>query len=257
MQTLLENAISRLQAKWVIALLVWLTSAAAWAYPDYAVLDDLLVNYVVDGVVDYDGFAADARLGTVLQELADTDTSDLTSDAALKAFYINAYNLLAIDGVLNGESAANRRQRRQFFVKRTREVMGEPLSMQAIEHNLLRPMGDPRIHFAIVCASLSCPRLANRAYRPETLDEQLDAAAREFINDPTRNRFDPRRGRGFVSRLFDWFGADFAGEAGSVQRYISAFVLDPDTERELRRGALEIRFEDYDWSLNGHYARAK
>ena len=230
-----------------------LSAAAHAALPDYRVFDDLLLNHVDNGFVDYDGIAADGRLDVFLQQLGETTADDLSDDAARKAFFINAYNAVAIHGVLNGQSAESQRGRRRFFEKMEVRVLGEARSMEDIEHRELRPMGDPRIHFAIVCASLSCPRLSSRAYIPERLDEQLDASAERFINDPSRNRFDTTQGIAFLSPIFDWFAEDFADRPDGVQRYIAGFVRDADAGRELRSGKFEIRYENYDWRLNGEF----
>ncbi|MDJ0927884.1 MAG: DUF547 domain-containing protein [Gammaproteobacteria bacterium] len=223
------------------------------ALPDYRAFDDLLLNHVDNGFVDYDGIAADGRLDIFLQQLGDTTAADLADDTARKAFYINAYNAVAIHGVLKGQSAESQRSRRRFFEKMEVRVLGEARSMEDIEHRELRPMGDPRIHFAIVCASLSCPRLSSRAYIPERLDEQLDASAERFVNDPSRNRFDTTQGIAFLSPIFDWFAGDFADSPDGLQRFIAGYVRDADAERELRGGKFEIRYEDYDWRLNGEF----
>jgi hypothetical protein len=114
-------------------------------------------------------------------------------------------------------------------------------------------MGDPRIHFAIVCASLSCPRLASRAFVPERLNQQLDVAAGRFINDATRNRFDSERGEAFVSQIFDWFAEDFTAGAVSVQAYLAGYSRDPQATQLLRDEAFKLRYEIYDWGLNGQF----
>ncbi|MGI9329345.1 MAG: DUF547 domain-containing protein [Gammaproteobacteria bacterium] len=236
-------------------LLMLSLPGAAYALPDYELLDDLLLTHVRDGFVDYDGLALDPRLDDFVTQLGATSPAELISPEALKAFYINAYNAIVLQGILAGQSPAGRFGRWRFFKRMRVQVLGEAMSLEDIEHGRLRPMGDARIHFALVCASLSCPRLANRAFRPGLLDGQLNGAAERFLNDPTRNRFDPDQKIAFVSRIFDWFDEDFTAVAGSLQPYMARFVTDQSSARILRSEGFELRFDDYDWSLNGSFSR--
>ncbi len=233
-----------------------LLATQALAVPDNALLDDILLNYVDNGFVDYDGLAIDGRLPQLLQQFADTRAEELGSDNDRKALMINAYNVFALHGILHGQSTSSRFSRRRFFAGMRLPLLGAEYSLEDIEHRELRPLGDPRIHFAIVCASLSCPRLANLAFRPEQLDAQLDAAATRFINDPSRNRFDTEQGIAFLSPIFDWFEEDFGGDEASVQVFLARYVRDADAARELRNGNFEIRYTDYDWRLNGIFRQS-
>ena len=225
--------------------------------PDYSLLDDVLAGNVKNGFVDYDGINSDERFHRFVSQLDSAPRTATASDDQFFGFYINAYNALAISGILQGYSPKNAWGRRKFFKKLEFDVMGEKLTLEAIEHELLRPRGDPRIHFAIVCASMSCPRLLSRAYLPETIDLQLHDAAVKFVNDPTRNRFDAKRKIAFVSQIFDWFSEDFELAAGSVQKYIARFATDAEVQDLLRAEKFELRYEDYDWSLNGHLSDSR
>ena len=111
--------------------------------------------------------------------------------------------------------------------------------------------GDPRIHFAINCASQSCPKLLSMAYSADTLEKQLDANTREFINDPTRNRFDQDKKIAYVSKIFHWFKEDFAQHSGSVQKYLATYVADPAIADDLANERYKIKYMKYDWRLNG------
>lgn len=248
---------SRLSAAVVMLAAASSVAIAAQSPPDYLQFDDLLLTTVRNGYVDYDGIAADGRLETFIRQLGTTRPEDLAGEDDRKAFFINAYNAIAIHGILNGQSAGSAWKRRKFFKSMTVTVLGQPMSMEDIEHGELRTMGDPRIHFAIVCASLSCPRLNNRAYFPETLDAQLDQATAQFVNDLTRNRFDNGRRIAYLSAIFDWFAEDFEAVAGSVQKYIASYATDPDTARLLRSGQFKTQTEPYDWGLNGSFDGAR
>ncbi|RMF98257.1 MAG: DUF547 domain-containing protein [Gammaproteobacteria bacterium] len=255
-RTILNECWHRAIARCALLLYCLLLAMQALALPDYDLLDDLLINYVDNGFVDYDGLAIDGRLPRLLQQFAETREAELGSDNERKALLINAYNLFALHGVLEGQSPQSFLGRRRFFRGMRLPLLGEARSLDDIEHRELRPMGDPRIHFAIVCASLSCPRLASQAYRPERLDQQLDAAATRFVNDPARNRFDLEQGIAFLSPIFDWFAEDFGGDEASLQAFLARYVRDADVARELRNGRFQIRYEDYDWRLNGIFRRS-
>ena len=222
--------------------------------PDYDALDEILARNVRNGFVDYDGIAAEPRLGEFIEQLGATRPVDLISTEAKLAFYINAYNVLAIQGILDGQSPSSWWGRRKFFQQQKFNILGKRISLETLEHDYIIALGERRIHFALVCASMSCPRLSSQAYRPESLNLQLHEAARQFINDSTRNRFDSDRHIAFLSKIFDWYADDFAAAGGSLQRYLARFVTDAFVEDALRQNEFEIHFVEYDWSLNGRYS---
>ncbi|MDP2324423.1 MAG: DUF547 domain-containing protein, partial [Gammaproteobacteria bacterium] len=184
---------------------------------------------------------------------ANTLPEDLAAPDTRLAFLINAYNALAIRGILDGYSPASRFGRYIYFKRRKYELLGNTTTLEGLEHGQILPLAEPRVHFAIVCASISCPRLANHAFRPEDLDAQLEAAARSFANDGARNRYDVKRRIAFLSRIFDWYEADFIRAAGSTQKYLARYVSDPAVAGLLIQDGFEVRFVDYDWDLNGVY----
>jgi hypothetical protein len=110
---------------------------------------------------------------------------------------------------------------------------------------------DPRIHFAIVCASRSCPKLRSEAYRAPRVNAQLEEGARAFVNDPARNRFDRASREARLSKIFDWFDADFAARSGSLTAYLGQYVADEGLGRDLATEPYSVEFLTYDWNLNG------
>jgi hypothetical protein len=228
---------------------------AGAATPDYALLDEVLLQNVRNGYVDYDGIAADPKFAQFVEALAQAPDPLSTPDAEL-AYYINAYNAFAIRGILDGYSPATRFGRYRFFKSREFRLAGTAITLEELEHERIRARGDERIHFAIVCASMSCPRLANRAYLPETLDAQLDEAAQRFVNDITRNQFDITQRTAFLSRIFEWYREDFEKAGGSLPAYLARYVQEPAARAALNEGRLAIRYLPYDWDLNGRYAAA-
>ena len=175
----------------------------------------------------------------------------LASSEEQLAFWINTYNALAIKGIIDGGSPSSFFGRIGYFKTTTYEAGGKTISLYDLERDVIIPLGEPRIHFAIVCASFSCPMLRSEAYTAEHLDEQLELNARRFINDPTRNRFDRGSKVAHLSKIFDWFPEDFEKHSGTVLGYVANYVDDPELAKELRDGGYKIKYLKYDWSLNG------
>lgn len=214
----------------------------------------LLARHVADGRVDYAGLKKEeAQLDAALEAMARVDPAALSPQAQF-AYYINVYNAWTLKLILEHypgihsikEAGSFFRSpwKRQFVRLRDGVV-----SLDDIEHGILRPrFHDPRVHFAVNCASKSCPPLADAPYRGETLDAQLNAATRAFVNDPKNTFF--KDGALHVSRIFDWYGEDFGGEPG-VWAFIRRFA-DAPLAREMDAAPRhELVYDPYDWSLNG------
>jgi hypothetical protein len=223
---------------------------------DWSYWDAILRSHVVDGEVDYSAIAEDEGFAATVIAIATADLVGSSSESVL-AFYINAYNVLAVQGILNGRSPSTNLGKLRFFYREKYTVAGETISLHALEKVRIRSLGEPRIHFAIVCASASCPPLLAEAYLPHRLDAQLENNARQFINDPVKNRFDIENHTASVSRIFKWFAEDFEAAAGNVQGFLARYVDDDKVAETLRQGQLKLRFLDYDWSLNGSLGETK
>lgn len=214
--------------------------------------DEVLHALVVDGEVNYPALAKDPRLAAYLRQLDRVDPTKLPSRADRLAFWINAYNAFAIQGILDGYTPMTLAGRYRYFVARTYRVGGAAINLYGLERALLIPeFCEPRIHFAIVCASRSCPKLRSEAYQADKLEAQLEESARAFINDPTRNRFDRERKVASLSMIFHWFEEDFSAHSGSLLGYVMRYVADPDLARELSTQPYAVEFLEYDWRLNG------
>ena len=220
------------------------------AVVDHSPWDALLKRYVdADGRVAYRDLQAHDRpaFERYLATLAQAQVEGMT-EAEEKAFWINAYNAAIVNGVLQGYTAENVFARKRFFSWYTLPVAGKDRSPDEIEHQILRKkFHDPRIHFALVCASTSCPKLRREAYVAERVDQQLTEAAHAFINDPARNRLDPQQLA--LSRIFQWFAEDFVRSAGSVPRFVQRFVND-DKRKTLETKADDLHYLQYNWTLN-------
>jgi hypothetical protein len=234
------------------ALLAAISAATAQSI-DAAPFDALLRANVKNGVVDYPGFQDNAAFRAYLDALAKSGRPSSKPQQLAQA--INAYNAFAIAGILEGLSPSTFLGRQQFFRRKEWPFEGRATTLQALEDDVLRKAGEPRIHFAIVCASLSCPKLRNEAYVAERLDAQLDDQARSFVNDPARNRFDTAAHTAHLSEIFHWFDSDFAAAAGSTEKFIARYVADPQIAQDLSTDGYKVESIPYDWNLNGVLAR--
>lgn len=171
------------------------------------------------------------------------------------AYWINAYNILTIDLILEHYPVESIRELGSFFSpvwdKTVATIEGREISLGFIEHEILRKLDEPRIHAAIVCASTSCPPLARTPFRSDTLDANLTAAMRAWLESPKKGiAIDRANRRVRLSRIFDWFEEDFASRGG-VLTAITAYVSSEDAEWLRTVGpSAQIRYFDYDWTLN-------
>jgi hypothetical protein len=218
----------------------------------YQYLDEIQRAHVKDGVVNYPAIAQDDRFQFFIWQLDRFNPNELPSRQHSLAFWINAYNAFAIKGILNGYVPQSVWGRYRYFIPQHHYVGGRPISLHDLEEDLLVPdFRDPRLHFAIVPASRSAPKLSSQVYAPERLDQQLNDSARAFINDASRNRFDRQKKVAYLSMIFKWHEKEFIGHSGSLLRYVARYVDDPALARDLTTNRYDIQFLDYDWSLNG------
>lgn len=228
-----------------------LTSAAlAAGLPDPAPFNAVLEARAKKGGLDYRGATGQdkKRLAAYLANLGDAKPAEMSPEEK-KAFFINAYNVMAIDVVLEHYPLKSIMDIDGAFKKIKRRIGGESLTLDEIE-NKLRALKDPRFHFAIVCASESCPPLAQRAYTADGLSSVLEKQGRDFVNDSRRNVIDRAGNRVALSKIFDWNRKEFEKEAGSIVKYVSKFAKDPATASWLAGYAKEPEFLEYDWKLN-------
>lgn len=220
---------------------------------DHRIYAALLQQYVDDGVVDYRGLKIEeARLDRYLEYLAGIQPDTLTGKERF-AFFANAYNAWTLKLILEHYPGIRSIKDagslwRSPWKKKIARIDGRLLTLDDIEHDILRPQfGDPRVHFAVNCASKGCPPLWGEPFSGKTLDRQLDQVTRAFINDPARYRLDGNTL--YVSRIFKWFAEDFNDDPiGFFQQYAENGLR---MELERRAKVLRVKYLDYDWSLNG------
>lgn len=196
----------------------------------------------VDGNVNYAAWKKDtALLDSYIKSLEENPPADYWSRNDSLAYFINAYNAVTVKLILDYYPIKSIRKLITPWRFKRFELDGEKVSLNHIEHEILRKMNEPRIHFAINCASASCPKLLNTAFYSHIMEEQLEAVTYDFINDEKRNKLTEKEMS--VSRIFQWFAGDFGSKK---ERH--AFI------RNYAKGTVaknaKIRFLNYDWSLN-------
>ena len=216
---------------------------------DHEEWGQLLQEHVdADGRVAYRRIAAARpRLDGYLSRLAQARPEDLGRKEQL-AFWINAYNAMTVAGILDGYHAESTFGRYRLFKSYEREIAGKKRTLDQIEHEIIRPtFNDFRAHFAVNCASTSCPVLRNEAYTGVLLDAQLDDQARRFLQDPSRNRFEAASDAVELSRIFDWFAEDFSVGGKTLADNLAPYLSE---EQRQRMAKLPVRFLEYDWTMN-------
>lgn len=219
---------------------------------DNHIYASLLKKHVKNSHVDYDGFKKDEPLLDLYLAVLSGTPASLLSENDQFAFYINAYNAFTIKLVLTKYPGINSIKEIGGLFSNAWNLkfillQGRTVTLDYIEHQILRPkFKDPRVHFAINCASKSCPPLRDEPYDGKHLENQLDDQANSFINN-NKNTF-IKDGTLFVSRIFKWFEEDFSNNPLMfIRQYAS---------KELRQALdasgqnLKLSFLDYDWSLN-------
>jgi hypothetical protein len=226
---------------------------AAGGAVDHGIYAELLLKYIKNGGVNYAGFKADeARLDQYLEVLELVEPDRLPREEQF-AFYINVYNAWTIKLILTAYPGINSIKDLGGFLqspwkKEFVRIRGRVVSLDHIEHEILRPrFKDPRVHFAVNCASKSCPPLLSVPYRGDLLEAQLTHVTTDFLNQPANSRLDGRYL--WVSSIFKWFAEDFNHDVvGFYLKYAHG-----DLKQQLLSGRerIELKYLDYDWGLNG------
>ncbi len=207
--------------------------------------DQLLRDYVKDGLVDYDQWTKqDEELNNLLRSVEEIELKGLSEDE-VKAFWINTYNLLVIQSVIAAYPTQSPKAVKRFFDKKKHTVAGQKFSLNQIEkEQLLAVFPDGRLHFVLVCAAQDCPPIIDKAYRAESLEEDLEAAAKRVINDPKFVKIDAEKKQLRLSKIFKWYESDFKEKHLSVFDFIKHYRIDDLDDQ------YPIRFLEYDWTLN-------
>ena len=245
----------------LMMILILNGTAAAEQKFDFSGWDALLKKHVkpttLEGVrlnaLDYARVRTDPEFKKIVSALKSFSPAPLKTRQEKLAFWINVYNIMAIKMVLDHypldsiKDAGSLLQ--SVWEKPVGQVGGKKITLNGIEHEILRKMGEPRIHVAIVCASVSCPDLRLEAYRAETLDVQLTDQTQRFLENWGKGmRLDSGENRLYLSKIFSWFEGDFESQGG-VLKFVKAYC--PESTRKKMAGKKpKISYLDYNWNLN-------
>ncbi|GEQ85332.1 hypothetical protein ULMS_08400 [Patiriisocius marinistellae] len=210
---------------------------------DHTVFDTLLKNHVTaNGNVSYAGFAKDkGKLRDYIASLGNNMPNKNANTQEKLAYWMNAYNAMTVDLILRNMPLESIKNIKDPWEQRLWKLEDKWYNLDEIEHQILRKMGDARIHFGINCASFSCPPLLNEAFNAVDVDKQLDFLAKRFINDPSRNTINKESIE--ISKIFTWFSKDFKKD-GSVIDFLNRYSnTSIDTNAR-------VRYKDYNWELN-------
>lgn len=234
-------------------LMLVLAANASAAEPDWQRYGEVLAAHVAPGerngvklaLVDYAALKADPRFAAVVEMVQAWPLAQLATPQERLAFHINAYNILALQTVAAHWPLDSIKDvghlLKPVWKRPAGKLDGQTVSLDDIEHGILRKLGEPRMHLAIVCASVSCPDLRAEPYTAARLDAQLDDQATKFLaNDGKGLRLDGDTAH--VSKIFDWFGGDF-DQVGGVDAFLRKYHALPE--------GVDLQADiDYDWSVN-------
>jgi len=234
-QVIKVEEIENIQSEPVIATIQEAFNHSAW--------NDLLQKHVSNqGNVNYKGFKTEhTALKNYIQSLSKNTPTQTWTKAEKLAYWINAYNALTIDLIVKHYPLNSIKDIDSPWEQRLWKLGDKWYNLEDIEHKILRKMNEPRIHFGIVCASISCPKLQNTAFEVSKLEEQLTTATKEFLADSTKNNLSKNRIK--ISKIFKWFSFDFK-ENGSLVDFINKY-----SEIVISQNASKS-YKDYNWNLN-------
>ena len=257
--------------KVLLLVMLFATSSLATAFDhDHQAFTKLLAEHVswnsagTESTVNYRRLIENrAPLDAYLESLSEVDTDEFDSwrEADQLAFLINAYNGFTLALILDNYPIDSIRNIGRFWQNPWRIrffwLLGSDMHLDQVEHEIIREPGrfdEPRIHFAVNCASVGCPALRDEAFVGDRLDAQLEDSTERFLRDRTRNRYNAANDRLEVSSIFRWYGEDFERDAGSLAawlaRYADLFSDDEQVRQQIRERRVSIGYLSYDWALN-------
>lgn len=219
-------------------------------YTNYQFFETFLQKYVDEnGKVNYTKINSNkVDLDKVIARFDDLKPKQNWSKNEKLAYWINAYNAFSIKLIIDNYPLKSITEVSNAWKINFINFEGSKISLDDIDYRILKPLQEPRIHFAINCASYSCPSLKNRAFYPDTIEQELENAAFTFLNDAERNQISKKEAK--LSKLFDWFAADFTTELDLIS-FINQY------SKVKINNSTKISYLDYNWSLNNVEAPVK
>ncbi len=254
-----------------LGLVLLATTPLLGATFDHSAWDRVLKAYVNSiGEVDYSALKANRKdLDAYIQMLGESSPANrpelFPTKAHELAYWMNAYNAFVVRGVVDNYPTRSVRDLGVlygFFRRNDYTAGGVKMSLRHLENEILRKQyNEPRIHFGIVCASISCPRLSREAFTAENLEKQLERLARQFINERRNLTINPGANELTLSKIFDWYKKDFengpGGRKQTVLDFVRRYASDENRKALDSLGQLSVKYYDYDWSINERGSRAK
>jgi hypothetical protein len=253
-----------MKSLFVILVFMILIGMTSNQQEDHTLFTEILQDYVHDGKVNYRELCQDNRLETYIAQLAATNPDTISDEKASLAFWINAYNAYTIKVICDNYpiNSINELHTGGMYIgtilnktiwdKDFVIINNQKTTLNHIEHEIIRPLfQDPRAHFALVCASKSCPPLRSESYEGYKLEEQLDDQGRIFFKDSSNNFFEIDKKEAHLSKILDWYSKDFGKKNKEILLYITRFLPD-DLAATIKANpeGWDINHTKYDWSLN-------
>ncbi len=243
---------------WLVALTALAGRAAEAFDQTHARFGRVLTAFVKDANVDYAKLKSDpVELDVYLKEIAAVPAVEFArwSEVDRLALLLNLYNAQTLRLIINHYPLKSIRDIGTLPGAAWRELIvrqgGQVMSLDHLENKIIRvDYREPRIHFALVCAAVSCPPLRGEPYTGARLNAQLDEQARVFLATPAKNRFDAASGTLHLSQIFKWYGDDFTKPAGSLAAYVKPFLPEAQRTALTDPARVKVKFTDYDWALN-------
>jgi len=227
-----------------------------------ALYQSLLDDYVAPGhkndlpanMVNFAEIRKDKRLNDLMTLLQDYPRKKLDTQAKQVAFYLNAYNILSITKVADNWPLKRLKSLGNFFkpvwTHSAGKVCGKKMTLRILERDILRKLDEPRIHFALNCASMSCPNLRLEPYQADILDQQLEDQIQKFMQQDGKGMLVKKQGQVKLSKIFEWFSDDFES-VGGVETLIQAYLPESSKSWEI------VGYLNYDWDVTGHLTSAE
>ena len=228
---------------YILAVFVFSISILNAQDIDHSLWTKILQEHVSDnGNVNYKSIKTNKiELDHYLHQLSENSPKDSWSKNELLAYWINAYNAFTIKLIIDNYPTNSIKDIKSPWDKKFIKINNKLVSLNYIEHDVLRKMNEPRIHFAIVCASFSCPKLQNKAYESSILEEQLMIATKSFLTDTSKNKISKNEVQ--ISKIFKWFDKDFK-QNGTLINFLNSY-----SEETISKNA-KISYKNYNWDLN-------
>jgi hypothetical protein len=253
--------------KLALAVLLVAGASEAWSASfDHSAFDALLRKHVVNGMVDYDAFKASPEFARYLDALSKADPAALDDQERL-AYWINVYNAYTIALINEHQERVSIRNIDKTFGIAAKgpwhetlvKAGGQVYHLDNVEHGIIRKQwNEPRVHFALVCAAMSCPPLRSEAYTGAKLSAQLTDQARIFLATPAKNRIDLKTGTVYGSPIYvSYYREDFGSTDAAIGKYLAQFYPEGPARQLLLSGKFRLVATDYDWTLNSQEQQAK